>query len=189
MNMNRPRFSIAWVLGLIVLLGLDFGFFRWATDSPGWLDGRASLAIVIAMPVMLNVLFWPAILIVRDLIRRDECGPFVAGFLVFGTLALVVVTTLVAIFYRAILLPVINLLEPFLDAIRTSTSPEIRPVCAVILISLVLAAPQLVLAFLGGVLNQQFGGIRIVTRRRLEQVRWVESASADEPAASRDQRD
>ena len=138
-----------------------------------------SLGVVMAMPVVLNVLLWPAIQILRDLVQRGESRRFAIGFLVSGTFALLVSTTLVAALHRDILPMLVRVLEPIIEPTPSSLPRDLRVICWCIGIASVLAIPPLVLAAVGGALNHRFGGFTIVTPRRLEQARQAEGGTAE----------
>jgi hypothetical protein len=180
--MKRPRISIGWLMGLVVLLGLDFGFMKWFVGGSGRLDfgvwllplflGNAVpfspetiMSLVIVQPLMLNVLVCTAVRMIRDLVHRGECGPFVSGFFLFGIVGLFVVTAGIVTFPYVFLDPLVNILGPILGPVQRGMSEEMVEMLWIVAVALILALPQLVFALVGGLLNRRFGGFKIVAVR------------------------
>jgi len=88
----RLRFSIGWLMVVVVLAAFDFGVMRWVEPLGGPLVTDAAMELAITTPITLNILGVAGFVMIRSLVRHGECGPFLAGFLVTGTLAMIVVT-------------------------------------------------------------------------------------------------
>jgi hypothetical protein len=161
----RVRVSIGWLMGVVLMIALDLGFTRWALTAANEYGTLALVALPMSAP-MLNVLTIVGVMMIRDLLRRGECGPFLSGFFVSGVGALSLVTTALMVFPEPILTPVQGVMETVIEFLNKSISGEMIWVLVMMVASLVFALPQLLVAIIGGLLNRRFGGFMIVTVRR-----------------------
>lgn len=153
---------LAWVLVLVAFLMLD----RAAVRVHGSLKNaaqrnlkgfsREDMHMLVMMDPLLygclpaaNVLAFGALIAYR----RPAIRPFVLGFEIFGCASLILYTTAAVLFPEDLILPYLQLvLQPFLSAARpylTTTNFLIISALSVVL----LGAPQLVAALIGGTLT------------------------------------
>jgi hypothetical protein len=102
---------------------------------------------------------------IRDLIRRGECGPFVSGFLIFGTIGFFVVTIFVVGLPSTLLDPLVPILGQIIESTKGSLSVATAVLLWLIVAALILSLPQLLFALIGGEINRRLSGFKIVTAR------------------------
>lgn len=89
--MRLPRVSIGTLMITAALLALNFGLLRtifvtdWSPNSP---TSFIAPSVAIGSLPMLNALAIALVLLVRQMIRRTECGAGILGFSLFGAVAL-----------------------------------------------------------------------------------------------------
>jgi hypothetical protein len=74
--MNLPRFSIAWIMAIIVIVAIDFAAFR-ALDGTSTLVGGL---IAIGSIPMTGILMLGIPSLIKGLSRRGRLRPFLNGF-------------------------------------------------------------------------------------------------------------
>jgi hypothetical protein len=166
----RLRFSIGWLMVVVVLAAFDFSVMRWVEPPGGSLVTDAAMALAITTPIMLNILGVAGFVMIRSLVRHGECGPFLTGFLVTGTVAMIVVTACHMMFPDPIFDPIDAVIRRGFEPFRERMSDEKAEVLGTMIVSVVLTLPQLLCALVGGLLNRRLGGFTVVTARRDGQV-------------------
>jgi hypothetical protein len=96
--MNLPRFSIAWIMAIIVIVAIDFAAIR-AVDVTGTLVG--GLIAVGSIP-MAGILMLGIPSLVNGLSRRGKVRPFLNGFEGVGWTTLFVYTGSAILFPESI---------------------------------------------------------------------------------------
>jgi hypothetical protein len=167
---------------VVVLAAIDLGFLRWVEPLGGPNVTDAGVALMIATPIMLNVLGVCVFLMIRALVRLGECGPALCGFFVAGMVAMIVVTVCTMIFPDPIFDPIVAVIQPLFEPFKERMSGESAEVLATMIVSVVLTVPQLVFALIGGLLNRRLGGFTVVTGRRLRRMDATDNPPAVELA-------
>jgi hypothetical protein len=146
-----PRVSIAGLMGAVMVAALDCSVMRWLSSADSPYDADASLGIL----PMASLLVIGLLLMIRELWRRGECRPFLAGFEAFGAAAV----TLYLAWYALAPESLGNCVEvvlSFLDA----EAPEWAYLSG---LTVTLSGPELLIASAGGWLTSRLG---IVVARR-----------------------
>jgi hypothetical protein len=161
----RVKVSIGWLMLLVLMIALDLGFIPWAIDATNLYRSTLPAALAMSAPPMLNILVVVCVVMIRQLVRRGECGPFLSGFLVSGVGAVVLVTTIVGTFLE----PISDAFWPTIAAVQRSLGGTISDTTTIglmiLIFSLVVCIPQVLVALISGLLNRRFGGFKIVTVR------------------------
>jgi hypothetical protein len=156
--MKLPRFSIASIMTIIVIVALDLAAIR-ALDGTSTVIG--GLIVFGSMP-MASILVLGLPSLVRALVGRGQIRPFLIGFEAVGWTVLLIYTGSAILFpdsvaehlSKAIQLLPIDFNTPFWQGWQ-----------GIIGEMLIVMIPQLVIALIGGWLNQRFK-IRIIIERR-----------------------
>jgi hypothetical protein len=161
----RLRISVGWMMCLVGVVALDMGLMKSLLAIAERTGEVAAEVIACGVPLPVGILVVGALIITRDLIRRGECGPFLAGFVVCGLGVLflfeacaVVFASWFHAFFGGAIRPILRPLETNEDALRA---------VAYALLTLLFSLRQLLVALVGGALNQKVGGFTVVTMRRL----------------------
>ena len=150
--MNFPRFRIAWVMVAVAIAALDFAAIRTLLPRhANVLDDQRGMCLLLGALPMANVLA-VGMLIGQ---RRPASRPFLTGFEVFGAMALAIFIALAIGFPREVVIPYF---APFVAPVERFIGPG-RPFYIPIgglVVAVVLVAPQMVFALVGGVLSRRF---------------------------------
>jgi hypothetical protein len=162
--MKLPRFSIAWIMAIIVIAAIDFAIIR-ALDGTNTVIG--ALLVFGSMP-MASILVLGIPSLVRGFTGRGKIRPFLAGFEGVGWTILLVYTGSASLFPESVA-GAIDLSSQFLMSLiglDTADGPDPdRQLFGLFVVVLILLLPQLFVALVGGWLNQRFK-IRITIERR-----------------------
>jgi hypothetical protein len=170
--MNLPRFSIAWIMAMIVIVAIDLAAIR-ALDGTSTVIGGL---IAIGSVPMAGLLLLGLPSLIWGSSGRGESRLLLAGFEGIGW------TTLLAYTGSAILLPesvaagtasiaeaLVSVAEALLKVLGLDTVVGFNPAWpwfGLLLPLLILLLPQLVIALIGGWLNHRFEIRMIIKRRR-----------------------
>lgn len=165
-TMKLPRFSIAWIMAIIVVAAVDLAAIR-ALDGTQTVIG--ALIIIGSMP-MASILMLGIPNLVRGSTGRSTVRPFLVGFEAVGWMVLLVYTGSAIVFAESVA-GAVDLSARFLmSLIGWDTANESDPAWQLVglfVVVLLLLLPQLFVALVGGWLNQRFK-IRIAIERRQE---------------------
>jgi hypothetical protein len=162
--MKLPRFSIAWIMAIIVIAAIDLAAIR-ALDGTNTVIG--ALIVVGSMP-MASILVLGIPNLVRGSTGRGMIRPFLVGFEGVGwTVLLVYIGS--AILFAESVAGAIDLSAQFLMSLigldTANGSDPAWQLFGLFVFVLFLLLPQLFVALVGGWLNQRFK-IRIAIERR-----------------------
>jgi hypothetical protein len=150
---NAPRFRIAWMMAIVALVALDCAAIRELVA----LKVRSTVRVYITCDsLMAGALPMANILAVGLLVGlgRWRGRPFLVGFEVTGTLALVVCVSLAVLFQEEVIAPYVDLAaEPIFRALRPgwrSPAPLFYSI-----VSVMLLTPQVAVALFGGWLTRR----------------------------------
>jgi hypothetical protein len=162
--MKLPRFSIAWIMAIIVIAAVDLAAIR-ALDGTNTLMGGL---IAVGLMPMAGILVLGIPSLVRGFTGRAKIRPFLAGFEGVGWTVLLVYTVCAILFPESIA-GAIDLSAQFLMSLiglDTADGPDPAwQLIGLFVVVLFLLLPQLVAALIGGWLNQRFK-IKITIERR-----------------------
>jgi hypothetical protein len=164
--MNLPRFSIAWIMAIIVIVAIDFAAIR-ALSSTGTLVG---VLIAIGSIPMAGILMLGIPSLIKGLSGRGKVRPFLNGFEGVGWTILFVYTGSAILFPESIagqFESVLNSLMKVMGWDAADTSDASWQLFWLFVAILILLLPQSVIALIGGWLNQRFE-FRITIKRRRE---------------------
>ena len=156
--MKPLRFSIAWIMTIVVVAAIDLATIRWllVTDS-----AIGELILFGSMP-MASILLFGLPSLVRALVGRGKICPFLMGFEAVGWAFLLVYAGSVTLYPDSI---AVNLSKAFELLPIDYNTPFWQSWQGIFCDMLFLLIPQLVVALIGGWLNQAFK-IRISIERR-----------------------
>lgn len=164
--MNLPRFSIAWIMAIIVIVAIDFAAIR-AVDGTNTLVGGL---IAIGSIPMAGILMLGIPSLIKGLSGRGKVRRFLNGFEGLGWTSLFVYTGSSILFPESIagqFESVLNSLVKVMGWDAADTSDPSWQLFLLFVGILILLLPQSVIALIGGWLNQRFE-IRITIKRRRE---------------------
>ena len=162
--MNLPRFSIAWIMAIIVVVAIDFAAIR-ALSGTGTLVG--GLIAIGSLP-MAGILMLGIPSLIKGLSGRGKIRPFLNGFEGVGWTMLFVYTGSAILFPESIAGQFQSVLISLVKVMGwdvADTSDASWQLFWLFVVILILLLPQLVIALIGGWLNQRFE-IRITIKRR-----------------------
>jgi hypothetical protein len=141
-----PRFRIAWLMIAVAIAGLDFAAIRAMSSS-----STGELLILGALP-MANVL---AVGMLIGL-RRPGSRPFLLGFEAFGAMALGLYVVLASFFRPEVVYPYLTLFLAPIEKIVGLERPLFRILMVCTVAVVMLGAPQVTFAMVGGLLSRRF---------------------------------
>jgi hypothetical protein len=162
--MKLPRFSIAWIMAIIVIAAINLAAIR-ALDGTNTIIG--ALIVVGSMP-MASILMLGIPNLVRGLTGRGKIRPFLAGFEGVGWTVLLVYTVSAILFAEWVAGEVDLFVQFPMNLIGRDAANESDPAWQLVglfVVVLLLLLPQLFFALVGGWLNQRFK-ITIAIERR-----------------------
>jgi hypothetical protein len=162
--MNLPRFSIAWIMAIIVIVAIDFAVIR-ELDRTGTLVG--GLIAIGSLP-MAGILMLGIPSLVKGLSGQGKVRPFLNGFEGVGWTIMFVYTGSAIQFPESIagqFESVFNFLMKVMGWVAADASDASWQLFWLFVSILIPLLPQLVIALIGGWLNQRFE-IRITIKRR-----------------------
>jgi hypothetical protein len=155
--MKLPRFSIAWIMAIIVIAAIDLAAIR-ALDETNTVIGP--LIIIGSMP-MASILILGIPNLVRGSTGRGKIRPFLVGFEGVGWTVLLVYTGSAILFAESVA-EAIDLSAYFLMSLIGVDTFQLFGLFVLVLL---LLLPQMFVALVGGWLNQRFK-ITIAIKRR-----------------------
>jgi hypothetical protein len=159
-----PRFSIAWIMTIVVVAAIDFAAIR-ALDGTNTIIG--GLMAIGSMP-MAGILVLGILSLVRAIMGRGEIRPFLIGFEVVGWTVLLLYTGSPILFPESVAGAIDSAALSLMRLIGLDTVGGLDPswqLFGLFLFVLILLLPQLAFALIGSWLNQRFR-IRIIIERR-----------------------
>jgi hypothetical protein len=149
--MRPPRFSIAVLMGAVLIAALDALLVRALIDDQ---TGEAADVAIIGLLPMVTILLVGLLLMARRGMRRAGDRPSLVGFEVSGWAVMLLFAGASLLWSESIMAYVVEVLSPLIWLLGDTSSLERYPVLATALevggAAMALTAPQLLLALLGG---------------------------------------
>jgi hypothetical protein len=150
-TMRPPRFSIAVLMGAVLIAALDALLFRALIDDQ---TGSAAKVAIVGILPMATILLVGLLLMTRRGMRRAGDRPSLIGFEVYGWAAVFLFAVGALIWPDSMMAYVEVVLSALIWLIGDTSSLERYPIVAGALeigaLAIALTAPQLLLALLGG---------------------------------------
>ena len=155
--MKDPRFSISWLMAVVLILALDFGAARALLRSPLFVPDLSDLLVYGALP-MVAVLAIGSMYLLKSKLDPGGGSHALVGFLAFGMTALIL--------YLGGSLLATHTIHFGVGYVVRSMGVHPGPIFLVGAVALLLL-PQLVMALLGGWLGRRYKiRVSIVVERR-----------------------
>ena len=166
--MRLPRLSIAWLMVAIAIAAAWCSILHAALNYGQGLFYNDYHELVIGALPMAFILFHGLLVGCSDIVRRGRCRPFLLGFEVIGWGMVLAYASFMAVEFEAGFRPVARLVPLTEYALGLNTFYLSEPK-VVAFQTLVLTAPQLVVALVGGWVTHSLG-ITVVRERRPGQI-------------------